>query len=356
MLTMATQRVAATPTKEFYDFEGKHGDDDEEEEAFLTQKYGGGENPTFAKLRDTALTALADLQNTVQKALDDGRVDKKKVILGIIGFSLFLNFFMMIRLASRKPSVYGWVRPNKIFGLVRVAMTGDTEINRQLALKYERVCGNSAYSFDSYTAHERSEGFTAGSTNDAVAQLYGPGHDRGRLPDEWMADMGFEDCDYIAWAVKSSKLDQFGSEDLPIELHVPCPDPLTHLMEQCHHQHNHFDCEASDLSGEVEKCLEPSIDKRFQDNLVQNPYMTLKCFDPALVTRYVDFMGTILQPKRAQIVDYVHQGMKPRDEDNECIWDQNEEFKQEVLRILNEKTIYYPFCEKCTGSNDELPL
>lgn len=331
----------------FADNHGFDGNDDferEEDGVFLKQEHDGGTaNPTLANIRDKVLGLLAQLR----------RIDNKKTVIGIVAFSFFLNFVMMIKLAARKPAGDGWVRPKKMFGLVRMHMSGDTAINRMLALKYERVCGNSAYSFDAVYTNERTQEYKH-AQNDAVSQLYGDGNDRGRVPDEWMLDMGFEDCDYVAWQTDYQEWESFGTEELPMELHVPCPDSLSHLLEQCHHAGLSFDC-GIDVAIEVDKCLHESIDRRFKEDLLLNPYTIMKCFDPSSAERYSNYMGTVLQPRRTQ-VQYTHHGLKPRDETNECIWKQPEAYKQEVLRIMREKTDYYTFCNKCMGSNDELPL
>ena len=42
----------------------------------------------------------------------------------------------------------GWVRPDVVYGHVHMAKTAGTEINGELAMHFERVCGNKGYSYD----------------------------------------------------------------------------------------------------------------------------------------------------------------------------------------------------------------
>lgn len=342
-------------------------DDDEQDGIFVKPKPTHGTHPILEKMRIKALELYAQidqypaLANFRDQAVEFfARIDKKKATMGIVAFSLLLNLLMMIRLSTHNAqsassaAAAGWVRPHKLFGLVRMHMSGDTEINRKLALQYERVCGNSAYSVDAVFTNERTGEYQSHSEHDVVSQLYGAGHDRGRVPDEWMLDMGFDDCDYIAWQTDYQEWDSFGTKELPMELHVPCPDALGHLMEQCHHIGKTFHC-GTDVGAEVDKCLHESIDHRFKEDLSLNYHTTMKCFDPSSADLYVNFMGTILQPRRTQ-VPYTHHGLSPRDESKECIWNQPQVYKNEVLRVMQEKTDYYTFCSKCMGSKDELPL
>lgn len=354
------------PSKKYRDFEDDNGFEDDpgladnhgfdDENGFADENGFEKEEDTLAIVREKALQLYTQVSDkALQMYAQVSPADKKMAILGIVAFSFFLNFAMMIKLSVRKPApeALGWVRPNKMFGLVRMHMSGDTEINRMLALKYERVCGNSAYSMDAVHTNFKSQEYRH-AQNDAVAQLYGDGNDRGRVPDEWMLDIGFEDCDYIAWQTNYQEWESFGSEELPMELHVPCPDALSHLMAQCQHEGLSFDC-GTDVATEVEKCLHESIDRRFKEDLMLHSYTSMKCFDPSSPKLYSNYMDTILQPRRTQ-VQYTHHGIKPRDETKECIWKQPEVYKQEVLRSMRERTDYYTFCNKCMGSYDELPL
>jgi hypothetical protein len=54
-----------------------------------------------------------------------------------------------------EPRAVGWVRPEVVYGMVHMAKTSGTEINGELAMRFERVCGNKGYSYDFYSLNER---------------------------------------------------------------------------------------------------------------------------------------------------------------------------------------------------------
>lgn len=138
----------------------------------------------------------------------------------------------------------------------------------------------------------------------------------------------------------------------PLELHVPCRDPLKHLMSQCNHQHLVFDCEASDLREQVRNCL--TRFERFSTNLAQVQNLTLKCFNPIPIEPYLQYMDHILEKKRLE-TNYVHRDTNdPRHEENECIWNSPLVAKR-VLDILYDHE-YYQWCQDCMGSENNILL
>lgn len=150
--------------------------------------------------------------------------------------------------SASQPSIQGHqnlTRNNVIYGHVHMAKTGGSSINGMLALQYERVCGNKGYSFNAYQANNKN---TRGETNQ-----------------KYMVDWGFEDCDYISVETGYSVWRNWGSFWIPMteyfhslnmtmELHVPCRDPLEHLMSMCNMKRRSFDCETSDLEHEFSLC------------------------------------------------------------------------------------------------------
>ena len=78
-----------------------------------------------------------------------------------------------------------------IYGHVHVAKTGGTELNGLLASKYERVCGNKGYSYDFFAVNK---------LNLANNHQYDrkKTKTRGNISFEEMAEIGYEDCDYIS--------------------------------------------------------------------------------------------------------------------------------------------------------------
>ena len=82
----------------------------------------------------------------------------------------------------------------------------------------------------------------------------------------------------------------------------------------------------------------------------------IKCFDPLPVNNYLDYMGNILQRKRIES-EYIHRATNaPRHKDRECVWNQSDQWKAHLKRILRHNYEYWAFCDECMGSDDELPL
>jgi hypothetical protein len=272
---------------------------------------------------------------------------------------------------AESASSHGYVRYPTIIGHVHYAKTAGTEINGELAAHFERICGHKGYSHDAYQFHVRHDKQLAATdktknkvtsssswktkfisdakkANDSIAKNY-PTFNRGRVPKEIMFERGFEDCDWIS--IESPW--EFWSEilpDHPIELHVPCRDPIDHLMSQCNHKEIIFDCNATNLQKAVNACLVGW--DRFDENLLQDKHLSLKCFDPLPIHPYLDYMGQLLERKRLE-TDYIHRSTNmPRDKTTECIWELPD--LQDQVRRLLRRLDYYRFCAKCMGSKDDL--
>ena len=156
-----------------------------------------------------------------------------------------------------------------LFEHLHIAKTAGTTLNGNLSLHFERVCGHKGYSYDAYQANERRE----------AAKKTGKGERPGEGERHWpkiMQWIGFEDCDWISQEDPVNFWFQFGIWDQPLELHVPCRDPIDHLLSQCGHQGKNFNC-AGDLSKEIEKCM-MNMD-RFSNKLKSIQNVHLKCFD-----------------------------------------------------------------------------
>ena len=80
---------------------------------------------------------------------------------------------------------------NLIYGHIHVAKTGGTELNGLLASRYERVCGNKGYSYDFYGVNKANLGES--HYHDKKRKTT-----RGKVSFEEMADIGYEDCDYVS--------------------------------------------------------------------------------------------------------------------------------------------------------------
>ena len=236
-----------------------------------------------------------------------------------------------------------------LYGHVHMAQTRGSDLNGALALNYERVCGHKGYSYDAFQANERF--WKNPASIDSVGHSF-PTHSRLRVPYEIMDEIGYEDCDFVSQERDWTWWKTFSSWNVSVELHLPCPDPMDHLLSTCHFLNVSFSCEG-DLAAEIEPCL--VFSNRFHPSLngsKEFPNFRMKCFRDELTSTYIEYMGTKLQRKRFERT-YVHiPSNLPRNKSNECLWS-NESAKLTVAKYLNELD-YYKFCSDCIGSPRDL--
>eukprot|EP00435_Cladocopium_sp_Y103_P066922 s132_g29.t1 len=235
-----------------------------------------------------------------------------------------------------------------LYGHVHVPKTAGSAVNVALASKYERVCGHKGYSYDFFQAKLRR--FRA-ETNDSIGQSF-PSYSRLRVPFQVMDEIGFEDCDFVSQERDWGWWKRFSSWNVSVELHLPCRDPIDHLLSYCNFLKVPFNCQG-DLIPQIKQCLGPW--KRFHPSLngsKQFPNFRMKCFRNELTSTYIEYIGTKLQRKRFEST-YVHiPSNLPRNKSNECLWS-NESAKLTVARYLNELD-YYKFCNDCLDSPQDL--
>lgn len=267
------------------------------------------------------------------------------------------NDTMTVLVKNVPGNTTGFIPYDKIFGHVHMAKTAGTEINGELAAHYERVCGHKGYSYDAVQMNKRDEEWAKAHRGQVTVKNGGPDiisekyeqYSRGRVPPLVMKEIGFEDCDYISmetsWMIWKSV-----AKVWPLELHVPCRDPLEHLMSQCNHRYHKFNCGAKNLRDEVKRCLlDP---ERFDAQLARLDKVSLKCFSAVPMEPYLEYMDQFLQRKRVE-TPYVHRDSnKPRHKDQECIW-KNQTTADRVLEILYTYD-YYHWCRDCMGSEHDL--
>jgi hypothetical protein len=236
-----------------------------------------------------------------------------------------------------------------LYGHVHMAQTRGSDLNGALALNYERVCGHKGYSYDAFQANERF--WKNPASIDSVGHSF-PTHSRLRVPYEIMDEIGYEDCDFVSQERDWTWWKTFSSWNVSVELHLPCPDPMDHLLSTCHFLNVSFSCEG-DLAAEIQPCL--VFSNRFHPSLngsKEFPNFRMKCFRDELTSTYIEYMGTKLQRKRFEST-YVHiPSNLPRNKSNECLWS-NESAKLTVAKYLNELD-YYKFCSDCIGSPRDL--
>jgi hypothetical protein len=208
--------------------------------------------------------------------------------------------------------------------------------------QYERVCGNKGYSYNAYNDNEKvkKDGYNVRGSD---------------VPAATSEQIGWDDCDYIALEQKGTWWGHHIPDEMwPLELHVPCRDPLDHLMSAFNMKHLTFDCNTDNMVGHIWTAWKWTwYDGRLPE---PHPNITVKCFDPMPPTKYVNYMGSILQHKRI-VSEYAKRDTnRHRNKTQECIWQETEEFRDNLRRILREKFKYYEYCHHCMGSKDELVL
>lgn len=255
--------------------------------------------------------------------------------------------------------------PSKIFGHIHMAKTAGTELNGILASTFERICGHKGYSYDYYQYNERvrrtgkidvdnySGGKDTLSGPSEGKGKYWTSYNRGRVNPNTMREIGYENCDWISHEMKANYWQTFARDKKlwPMEFHVPCRDPLEHLMSMCNHLNIQFDCHTTDFAKEIRRCdLE-----LFRYDPVLHSYGDVKCFDPLPVENYVTYMSQGLQPRRIQVPHVHRTSNERRNKTGECIWKpENAAVATTVKQILLKKYPYYDFCDRCMGSENDL--
>jgi len=247
----------------------------------------------------------------------------------------------------------------KLFGHVHMAKTAGTSINGIAANKFERVCGHKGYSYDAF--HD----------NDKAANIVAKGGTptpEGRSRVWWteMDDIGYEDCDWVSNEVNYNWwIQKFGDNkfhQIPFEMHVPCRDPIDHLMSQCNYAENSGKFVKQDLACDaatdeeyfesVRACF-VYLGQRYNHDLEK--HFDVKCYDfKNQFGGYLDYLSENLEDRRYETEEYVRRETNdPRDKESECIW-KRPDLLEKTRKYLIEHVDYYGFCDKCLGTEDEI--
>lgn len=261
-----------------------------------------------------------------------------------------------------------------------------------LAANYERVCGNKGYSFDVYQANIRAyEG-----RNRKFDIHVGSGNAWDYKADR----IGYENCDYISNEIKwsfwpdtmkslnaarvpsKSIVEQAQkhtrnnhenknaqTEDLVLELHVPCRDPIDLLLSMANHEGSKvervlFNCTGVETN---DKLLEQEVERAYFDmnrfharwigadgKPQASNSIRLKCFPAIPIDPYIDYMGRFLQKRRIPSRYHNHSTNKKRDKSKECVQSLPTNIQNKIREILIKNHLYMNFCDACIGTNDQL--
>jgi hypothetical protein len=260
-------------------------------------------------------------------------------------------------------SNYTYTHSPVTYAHIHMAKTAGTEINGELAARFERVCGHKGYSFDSYGVNARNEAWKKTHPKEQLTEQNGPldsinkkEYNRGRVPTSLMFERGFQDCDWISIEDEFSLWQGIAREvhPFPIEFHVPCRDPVEHLLSMCNYRKKTLDCNITDdqIPLQLKRCI-LTMDRFDDREKYQVKSATLKCFNPIPIEPYMDYMSTKLQLKRMS-TPYVHRNTnRPRQKDKECLL-QDKVLQQKVKSYLEAAFPIYRFCKTCVGSKDDL--
>lgn len=234
---------------------------------------------------------------------------------------------------------------NGLIGHIHIAKTGGSTLNQQLANKFHGVCGHKGYSFDSYQARRRNNGdVTLGYVKDSINRVY-ENYDRTRVPEEIMFERGFEACHWVSFESDMHVWKHFENWGEPLELHLPCRDPVEHFMSQVNHEEKKIHCASFRPAVDAGKYL--IYMNRFQVAAIPRN-ATVRCV--RFSKQFDDYQTLIGLPKK-RIVNKLHPSHiytnQPRSRKNECIW-RHPKLVAELKAHLIKSYDYYNYCSKCT--------
>jgi hypothetical protein len=79
--------------------------------------------------------------------------------------------------------------------------------------------------------------------------------------------------------------------NLTLELHVPCHQPLEHLMSMVSHWHKIYICDEKEINITIKQAIDEtymvnSAESRFNNKLFKHNNIEIKCFNSFPITRY----------------------------------------------------------------------
>ena len=236
-----------------------------------------------------------------------------------------------------------------------MAKTGGTTINSMMAGRFERVCGNKGYSYDQYQTNVQVLRQDANTTRDLKSAGFPKKFSRARVPSGMMEEIGWEDCDYISNEVQASWwIEKFAKWHTPVELHLPCRDPIDHLLSRANQHSRSFNCAASSMWHEIQRMGNDEME-RWDSALLKVPNFYVKCVEfKSQFTNYMEPMRTVLQT-RFVVVEHARQlaTNKPRNKEKECLL-ADLRAQQVVRTLMVERVPYYQFCNKYLNSSDNV--
>jgi hypothetical protein len=171
-----------------------------------------------------------------------------------------------------------------------------------------------------------------------------------------MNEIGYEDCDYISHEIKwmfwpnlmkdfnNKNKNNLNNSTLTLELHVPCREPLQHLMSMASHHSKIYECDENETNITIEKAIDEVYmifaEKERFNNLIKTN-VELKCFHSFPMENYINYMKDKLRIRRFVPTYTARTTNDKRDKSKECLWDNTSyEYKQKAIQLLIHK---YPY-------------
>ena len=234
---------------------------------------------------------------------------------------------------------------SKLIGHIHVAKTGGTFLNELLANNYHFVCGHKGYSFDYYQANARAaktNQSSPGHVRDSIHAQF-DGFDRTKVPFSIMEERGFESCKWVSIEGHMALWHHFDTWPEPVELHLPCRDPLEHFMSQVNYRRDTINCETFRLENTHRYLV--GMNRFAVADIPRNA--TLRCVH--FSKQFSEYVTTIaLPPKSVAMRSKLHalRTNRPRNRAAECIW-QNRTLQRTLVAHLVQNYEYYQYCSTC---------
>ena len=145
-------------------------------------------------------------------------------------------------------------------------------------------------------------------------------------------------------------------------MHVPCRDPIDHLMSQCNYAEpsgkfvkQDLNCDAAtdeEYFASVRSCFVYLKDRY---NHALEKHFDMKCYDfKNQFGGYMDYLSEKLEDRRYETEEYIRRETNdPRDKESECIWKRPDLLEKTRDYLIN-NVDYYEFCDKCLGTENEI--
>jgi hypothetical protein len=147
--------------------------DEDVDDPFIDQMEKNDSSTTFHSEDDdeSSSSSIRDYESLLSSSKKKSRrgklfwhIEQWHIIVFILSILcnivLLLMFLTSSRTSKQSDNVVleqGWVRPPNTFGLIHIAKTAGSEINGNLTMHYERVCGNKGWSYDAISVNERKK-------------------------------------------------------------------------------------------------------------------------------------------------------------------------------------------------------